>query len=155
MIDYRYKHIINKILCVLASQLKIEVRQILPFKWTDNWISLLSPSTCMIKNDCRNFYIVNLSLNIDTWFQVPLYFTPLSNPLPWQTRGFSINPPSKSWTFTIPPLQMFNGRSGSVKWNFGKLGKSNFDMNLWNDIVQCIFKKWCKNEHVLHTCIQL
>lgn len=111
---------------------------------------LLSPSTCMIKNDCRNFYIVNLSLNIDTWFQVPLYLMPLSNPLPWQTREFSINPPSKSWTFKIPPLQTFSGdlevsSKISVSWE-----KSNFNTNLWNDRVQCISTKWCKKEHVLY-----
>ena len=33
----------------------------------------------------------------------------------------------------------------SVSWE-----KSNFNMNLWNDRVQCISTKWCKNEHVLY-----
>ena len=42
----------------------------------------------------------------------------------------------------------------SVSWE-----KSNFNMNLWNDRVQCISTKWCKKEHVLYipvyTCYKM
>ena len=111
---------------------------------------LLSPSTCMIKNDCRNFYIVNLSLNIDTWFQVPLYFMPCLILFHDRPASFQLIPLRRVELLKYPHYKRFSGDLEVSSKISVSCEKSNFNMNLWNDRVQCISTKWCKKEHVLY-----